>query len=86
MSDVVSEEEISARLVQFIRERLLDGTAEHDIDERTPLLDRGILDSMKTAVLLNFIRTELGTQLPPAALDGANFVDVRTIAAMVHAH
>lgn len=82
----MSEEEISARLVAFIREQLLDGAADGDVDELTPLLSRGILDSMKTAVLLNFIRTELGTQIPPSELNDRNFVDVRAIAAMVHAH
>jgi acyl carrier protein len=78
------EDEIAAQLVAFIRKNLQSDDRDELIDEATPLLESGILDSLKTAILLNYIRDELGTAVPPARIDSRNFRDVRSISAMVH--
>ena len=79
----MTRDEISARLVEFIRERFLDNDLKSDLDVHTPLLDWGILNSMNMAHLLGFIRDELDRTVPPASLSGRNFKDVESIASMV---
>ncbi|KKK06307.1 acyl carrier protein [Micromonospora sp. HK10] len=78
----MSEDDVSAALTTFIKENLAQD-APYDIDEDTPLLELGILDSLKTAMLLNYIRDGLGTPVPPQLIDAANFRSIRTIAALV---
>jgi Phosphopantetheine attachment site. len=71
------------RLVTFIRENLLSADEPVELDERTPLLEAGILDSLKTAILLSYIRDELGVYVSPALIDAKNFANVESLAAMV---
>jgi acyl carrier protein len=79
--DAVSEADLRAALTGFIRDNLMRDIP-YEIDEDTPLLEAGILDSLKTAMLLNFLRDGLGTPVPPHRIDARNFHSVRTIAAM----
>jgi acyl carrier protein len=79
----MSEDDAVATLIAFIREKFLSGDNGQELTESTPLLEWGILDSLSTAVLLKFIREELGVTVPPSAVDARNFKDVRSIAAMV---
>lgn len=79
----MTKTEISARLLGFIRERLLDDDPTSDLDERTPLLDWGVLNSMNTARMLGFIRDELGYDVPPVNVNARNFASVAAIAAML---
>ncbi len=71
------------RLVTFVRENLLPADSTIVLDEQTPLLEAGILDSLKTAILLNYIRDELGVFVSPALIDARNFASVASVAAMV---
>ena len=79
----MTQTEISARLLDFVRERLLDDDPTRDLDERTPLLDWGVLNSMNTALLLGFIRDELGYDVPPVTVNARNFASVAAIASML---
>jgi acyl carrier protein len=71
------------RLVSFIKERFLPDEIADDFGPETPVLELGVLDSLKAARLLNFIRKELGTDVPTSMIDVDNFSDVRSIAAMI---
>jgi acyl carrier protein len=75
--------EISTRVLDFIRERFLDDDPNSDLDEATPLLEWGILNSMNTAILISFIRTELESSVPPAKITGPNFKDVNSITSLI---
>jgi acyl carrier protein len=79
----VPADEILNKLVTFIEETLRPSEMEEHIQPDTPLLGLGLLDSLKTAILLNFIRDELGVTVPPTAMNGKNFKDPASIAAMV---
>jgi acyl carrier protein len=79
----MSEDEVVATITAFIRERFLSGDERQELTESTPLLEWGILDSLSTAVLLKFIREELGVTVPPMAVDAKNFRDVRSIATLI---
>ncbi|MEO3813984.1 phosphopantetheine-binding protein [Sphaerisporangium sp. B11E5] len=76
-------DEITYRLVAFIQENLVPDDEDMKVDETTPLLLSGLLDSLRTARLLNFIRREIGVPIPAAKLDPENFQDVATIVAMI---
>jgi clorobiocin biosynthesis protein CloN5 len=78
-------ETVEAALVGFIQTRLLGPDQHQPVDERTPLLELGVLDSLKVAMLLNFIRTELGADIPQARFSATTFRDVYSIAAVVAA-
>ena len=79
----MTRDKISARLLDFIRERFLDNDVKSDLDEHTPLLEWGILNSMNIAVLLSFIRDDLDHAVPPASLNGRNFKDVDSITSLI---
>jgi acyl carrier protein len=79
----VTADQLSDRLVAFVQENLVPDDVELEVDETTPLLLSGLLDSLRTARLLNFIRRELGVPVPAAKLDPDNFKDVATIVALI---
>jgi acyl carrier protein len=79
----MTEAEISTLLLDFIRERFLDDDPASDLNERTPLLEWGVLNSMNTTLLLGFIREELGYDVPPTSVNARNFRNVGAIVAMV---
>jgi len=70
-------------LLNYLRSTFLQGDERNELDERTPLLEWGILTSMNTAVLLTHIRETFGTPVPPALINAANFRDVGSIADLV---
>lgn len=76
------EDYLSDALTTFIRENLAQD-APYEINDDTPLLELGILDSLRTAMLLNYIRDGFGTPVPPKMIDAASFQSARTIAALV---
>lgn len=75
--------EISLRLLEFIRENFLSGDLKSEVNESTPLLDWGVLNSMNLATLLNFIRADLGCPVPVANINTQNFKSVNDITLMV---
>lgn len=78
---MMSETEVSTKLIAFIRDRFLSGDPNRELDENTPLLEWGILNSLNTAVLINFIRNDLGA--PVETMNATSLRDVRAITAMV---
>jgi flavin reductase (DIM6/NTAB) family NADH-FMN oxidoreductase RutF/acyl carrier protein len=81
--DEMSRDEIAARLMAFIRERFLADDPKSELDETTPLLDWGIMNSMNTVTLLAYIRNEFEISVPPERMNGENFKDVRSITEMI---
>ncbi|UBU08657.1 acyl carrier protein [Nonomuraea gerenzanensis] len=75
--------DLTRRLVDFIQDDLVQDGDDIKVDETTPLLVSGLLDSLRTAKLLNFLRKDLGVAIPAAKLDPDNFRDVSAIVAMV---
>jgi clorobiocin biosynthesis protein CloN5 len=70
------------KITAFIQENCL-GDLDLVIDADTPLLELGVLDSLKTAMLLNYIRDALSTPIPPERLSARHFRSPRDIAALV---
>ncbi|WP_223732859.1 acyl carrier protein [Streptomyces purpurogeneiscleroticus] len=68
---------------EYIRKNFLDGSEIEELTGDTPLLEWGVLTSMNTTLLLTFIRTELGVNVPPLYMTGGHFADIDSIADMV---
>lgn len=86
MTAVTTGDGIFDRLVEFVRRELFgdeEAAETGDLDATTPLLQLGILNSMNTARLLSFIRSELGVNVPPMYITGKHFQDLGAITALV---
>lgn len=79
----MAEPELTDRLVTFIQELVTDDDLGMEINDQTPLLELGVLDSLKTAMLLNFIHSELDGTVPLEKMNTQNFKDLRSIAAVI---
>ena len=79
----MTKDNIIEQVSDFVRQELLDGDPRGELDETTPLLEWGVLNSLNTVRLLTFIREELGVAVPPAEINAQNLKNVRAIAAMV---
>jgi hypothetical protein len=77
------QKEVLGALVRFIRDELAPGDMRDRFDETTPLLQTGILDSLKTARLVNFVFAELGVDLPLDRFEPETFQDPLSLAAVV---
>jgi 2-hydroxymuconate-semialdehyde hydrolase len=76
----MTAEIVKVLIRSFIAERLLKGNAE-GLDEHTPLLELGIVDSMGITELTAFLEKEFALALPPEELSAMNF---SSIDALVH--
>lgn len=79
----MTEEEVATGLVEFIREEFLWGDEDKELGLETPLLEWGIIDSLRTALLLTHIRDRFGVQVSPAKVSARHFRTVTTIAQLV---
>ncbi|MGW1412185.1 acyl carrier protein [Streptomyces sp. NPDC002403] len=80
----MTEEDYVSALVKFIGEEFLQGDDQAELTDVSPLMDSGVLDSLRVAFLLTYIRDELGLYVSPAKIDIEHFKDIRTIARMLH--
>ena len=74
--------QITEALMKHIIEELLDGD-DSDLDENTPLLALGIIDSLATAGLLMFIEQKLGVPVPDNEVSPRNFMSVAVLRDMI---
>jgi acyl carrier protein len=66
-------------LRRHIADEILEGDAD-SLDEKTPLLELGILDSFGIIELLSFIESELGLQIGLEDVTPEKFSDISLIA------
>ncbi|MBP0456402.1 acyl carrier protein [Streptomyces montanisoli] len=71
------------RLLGYVRDDLKAGTEAEPLTVDSPLLDMGVLDSVRTARLLAHIRSEYGVRVPPGQMTGEHFRSVAAIADLV---
>jgi acyl carrier protein len=67
----VTREEMLAELTQFVAEELLDGRGA-GLEEHTPLLAWGIVDSLSVAQLVTFAGERFGIEVPQSEVRPAN--------------
>ncbi|MFF9765949.1 acyl carrier protein [Streptomyces sp. NPDC053086] len=76
-------DEVTPRITTFIAESFLDGDPKGELTESTPLLEWEVLNSMNSALLLNFLREDLRVDVPLASINAANFRDIASISKLV---
>ncbi|MGW7415282.1 acyl carrier protein [Streptomyces sp. NPDC054863] len=77
-------EEYASKLIDFIGDEFLQGDGKDQLTDTSPLMESGILDSLRVALLLSYIRDKMGLYVSPAKIDADHFKDVSTIAEMLH--
>ncbi len=70
------------KLISFINNDLLEGAAD-DLDQHTPLLELGILDSLSMVLLLTHIDQDYGVKIPEHDINPKHFENVSTLAALI---
>jgi clorobiocin biosynthesis protein CloN5 len=76
-------EDVLPELLEFVRDQFLWDDETRELDESTPLLEWGIIDSLRTTVLLAHIRERFEVHVSPAKVNARNFRDLSSIAALV---
>ncbi|MFV2119888.1 phosphopantetheine-binding protein [Streptomyces sp. Act-28] len=80
----MTEDDYTTALLRYVGGELLPADARTGLTDTTPLMESGLLDSLRVALLLTHIRDEWGLHVPPARIDAHHFRDIRAIAAMLH--
>jgi clorobiocin biosynthesis protein CloN5 len=75
-------DDIKKGLEGFIVEQLLDGDAG-DLDEDTPLLELGVVDSTAMVSLLTFIQTRFGVTVPDDKVSPRHFKSIRALQQLI---
>lgn len=83
MKEGLTQEAVAVAVTEFIREKFLAGDPDGELREDTNLLRLGILDSLNTAVLMTFIRDDLGVAIPLELISASNFRSTGAIASMI---
>lgn len=79
----MSTDALTTQITAFIRDALCDDDPTIEVTETTPLFEVGILTSLKTAMLLNYIQSEFDVKIPPLRIEFRSFQDPKSIAALV---
>lgn len=74
--------EINHQLKTYIIEMMLDGDGS-DLDDHTPLLELGIVDSMGIVSLLTFIDKQLGVSVPENRVSPRYFKSIAALQALI---
>jgi acyl carrier protein len=74
--------DVLEQLRTYIVEQVLDGK-HSDVDETTPLLEWGVINSIEIVRLVTFIRKQFAIDISPAQMTADNFVDLNAITDVV---
>lgn len=74
----LSDRELEGRILEFIRQELLD--AEATIDRQDDLLSGEVLDSIGVLRLATFLEKEFEIRIPPTSFVVENFQSVKVLA------
>jgi len=61
--------EIKAALRQFVLDNYLRGAQDQNLEDTTPLITSGIVDSVGVIDLLNFVESQFGIEFMPGEID-----------------
>ncbi|MDH2427297.1 phosphopantetheine-binding protein [Sphaerisporangium sp. TRM90804] len=81
---VIDRARINAAITAYVSVQFLDESELSELEQETPLLDWGVLNSMNTSMLLAYIRKEFGVTVPPAHITWRHFQSLKSITELVH--
>lgn len=73
---------IAQSIRNFIAQTILDGK-DMGLDDETPLLEWGIINSMEIARLVSFIQDQHGVSIPGDRIIPDHFKDIQSLAELV---
>ncbi|HEY5833532.1 phosphopantetheine-binding protein [Streptomyces sp.] len=79
----IPRDQVLAGITEYVEREFLGDSEVSELTPQTPLLEWGVLNSMNTAMLLSFIRTEYGVAVPPTHITGRHFHSLEAITALV---
>jgi acyl carrier protein len=74
--------EVIAQLKKYIAQDVLSGK-DIGLDEATPLLEWGVINSIETVRLLSFIKTAFAVDIPMEKLTADNLANLSSISNLV---
>jgi len=77
-------DEITTAVKEYILKEFLPGEDPEELTESTPLITGGILDSIATLRLVNFLEERYNIKLGAHELDVEHIGSLSSIAALVH--
>lgn len=83
MSAPRSVAELEAAIVQYLKVNVLHGDPDEELDASTPLLEYGVLNSIRTAALVSYLRDDLGVDTDGVDLGPSSLRDARSLATSV---
>lgn len=75
----LSEQYVIDGILDFLRTRVLRGDPCRELTDTTPLLEHRLLNSIRTAELLAFVRDVLGVNIDGLELTGTTLATVRNL-------
>lgn len=75
-------QEVLQELTRYVRDELLEGN-DDGLDERTPLLELGILNSLEVARMLSFIQRKYGVSIRAESVRVEDLATLSALAVMV---
>lgn len=74
--------DVMEQLQKYFAEQVLDGK-NIGLDETTPLLEWGVINSIEIVRLMSFIQKRFDVEIPASQMTADNFVDICAITDMV---
>lgn len=78
----MEKQDVVNSLIAYLAEQVLGGDAS-ELDEMTPMLELGLLDSFSIIGILSFIRSSFGVEIPLETLAIERLKDVDTLSDLV---
>jgi acyl carrier protein len=78
----MSNDQVILELRAFIAREFLNGK-DAGLDETTPLIEWGVIDSIAIVSLRDFVSTRFGVEIPHSELKPSNMSTLTTIASLV---
>ncbi len=76
-------QDIGATIKAFILEEFLPGESPSEVDSTTPLITGGIIDSVSTLKLVDFIESKFGIELAAYEVDAEKLDTIELIEKLV---
>jgi len=80
--DKMQRSTVLEKLTRYFAQDVLSGE-DAGLDETTPLLEWGIINSIEMAKLLHFIHQQFAIDIPPDKLEADSFTTISSIADLV---